>query len=73
MEENGTISDARISDAGSFAWITIDVPVTVGANLEGTDAERFALRLLLPGTILPSAASCAESLILLQASEALQE
>lgn len=41
MEENGTISDARISDAGSFAWITIDVPVTVGANLEGTDAERF--------------------------------
>ncbi len=39
--ENGIVEDARIvSPDGSFAWQTIEIPVTVGANLEGTDADR---------------------------------
>lgn len=39
-DKDGIISDAEVVEAPGFAWLAVSVPVTVGANLEGTDAER---------------------------------
>lgn len=39
--ENGVIDNARVTAGPSFSWITLEIPVTVGANLEGTDADRY--------------------------------
>lgn len=39
--ENGVIDNARVTAVPPFAWMTLEIPVTAGANLEGTDADRF--------------------------------
>lgn len=37
---DGVVENAKVTASPDFAWITLSVPVTAGANLEGTDAER---------------------------------
>lgn len=37
---DGVIDGARLVEAPGFATVALSIPVTVGANLEGTDAER---------------------------------
>ena len=37
---DGIVEGAELVEGPGFAWMTLQVPVTVGSNLEGTDAER---------------------------------
>lgn len=37
---DGIVEGAELVAGPGFAWMTLSVPVTVGSNLEGTDAER---------------------------------